>query len=194
MWTCIPTPAPPPTPGRHLSLYRHLQLESRVALPPHSHHTPTTLPPHSHHTHISNVYRVRRDTCFSATPLVSTTIAERWFTLPNAIGLAPIPLTCALVFAGLTGFFTRPTETLYRYAWVPFTGAVIIGVMAAIGLFYSLYPYVVIDELTIWEAASATSSRQFVLVGVVITIPAIIGYSIYVYRIFAVKATDLDYG
>jgi cytochrome d ubiquinol oxidase subunit II len=129
----------------------------------------------------------------AATPLVSATIAARWFSLPNAIGLAPIPLTCVLIFVGLAAFFTRLPETIYRYAWVPFTGAFIIGVMAAIGLFYSVYPYVVIDELTIWEVASATSSLKFVLVGVVITVPAIIGYSVYVYRIFGGKATDLDY-
>jgi len=130
----------------------------------------------------------------AATSLVSTTIAERWFTLPNAIGLAPIPITCALIFIALAWFFTRTPESIYRYSWLPFTGAAAIGLMASIGFFYSVYPYVVIDELTIWETASATSSLKFVLVGVVIVIPAIIGYSIYVYRVFSGKATDLDYG
>lgn len=129
-----------------------------------------------------------------ATPLVSETIAERWFTLPNLIGLAPIPISCALVFVAIAAFLTRSNETIDSYPWVPFTGAAIIGVMAAIGLGYSLYPYVVIDELTIWETASATSSLKFVLVGVVITVPAIIGYSIFVYRIFSGKASDLEYG
>lgn len=130
----------------------------------------------------------------AATSLVSTTIAERWFTLPNAIGLAPIPITCTLIFIALAWFFTRTRESIYRYPWLPFTGAAAIGLMASIGFFYSVYPYVVIDELTIWETASATSSLKFVLVGVVIVIPAIIGYSIYVYRVFSGKATDLDYG
>jgi len=65
--------------------------------------------------------------------------------------------------------------------------------MSAFGLGYSLYPYIVIDELTIWETASATSSLEFVLVGVVITLPVIIGYTIFVYRIFSGKATSLDY-
>lgn len=129
-----------------------------------------------------------------ATPLVSETIAKRWFSLPNFIGLMPIPISCVLVFIILTAFFDRPMETIERYSWIPFAGAVIIGLMASIGLGYSLYPYVVIDELTIWETASATSSLKFVLVGVLITVPAIIGYSIYVYRIFAGKIGDLEYG
>ena len=129
-----------------------------------------------------------------ATPLVSTTIAARWFTLPNALLLAPIPITCALVFAGLIGFLNRPRETLDRRCWLPFAGGALVGLMAAIGLAYSLFPYIVLDELTIWETASATSSLQFVLVGVVITVPAIIAYSIFVYRTFGGKTVDLDYG
>ncbi|MDY6943483.1 MAG: cytochrome d ubiquinol oxidase subunit II [Pseudomonadota bacterium] len=128
-----------------------------------------------------------------ATPLVSATIAARWFTLPNAIGLSPIPISCVLVFGALIGFFSRSRQTLYRYAWMPFAGTVVIGLMAAIGLAYSLYPYIVIDELTIWETASATNSLLFVLVGVAVSVPAIIGYSIFVYRTFAGKTGDLEY-
>ena len=67
-------------------------------------------------------------------------------------------------------------------------------VMAALGLAYSLYPYIVLDRLTIWEAAAATSSLKFVFVGVAIVLPFTIGYTIFVYRIFHGKATGLSYG
>jgi len=40
-------------------------------------------------------------------------------------------------------------------------------VLAALGLAYSLYPYVVLDRLTVWEAAAASGSLKFVLVGLV---------------------------
>ena len=128
-----------------------------------------------------------------ATPLVSESIASRWFTLPNAIGLMPIPLSCALIFLGM-GWLINKTEVIKSgYQWLPFAGIAVIGIISAFGLGYSIYPYVVIDELTIWETASATSSLQIVLVGVLITLPAIIGYTIFVYRTFSGKATDLDY-
>jgi cytochrome d ubiquinol oxidase subunit II len=67
-------------------------------------------------------------------------------------------------------------------------------VLAAIGLAYSLYPYVVLDRLTIAEAAADPSSLKFVFVGVAIVLPFTIAYTIFVYRIFHGKATGLSYG
>ena len=73
-------------------------------------------------------------------------------------------------------------------------GTVLLCVLAATGLAYSLYPYIVLDRLTIWEAAAAPSSLMFVFVGVAIVLPFTIGYTIFVYRIFHGKATGLSYG
>ena len=65
--------------------------------------------------------------------------------------------------------------------------------MSCIGLAYSIYPYIVLDQLTIWQAASATESLQFVLVGVLITLPSILAYTFFVYRIFVGIAEVLTY-
>ena len=75
-----------------------------------------------------------------------------------------------------------------------FAATVLILILATLGLAYSIYPYVVIDRLNVWEAASATSSLLILLVGLLITLPAIIGYTIFAYRIFWGKATELTYG
>ncbi|MFA7554662.1 MAG: cytochrome d ubiquinol oxidase subunit II [Spongiibacteraceae bacterium] len=127
-----------------------------------------------------------------ATPLVSEVIAQRWFTLPNAIGLLPIPLSCVLVFAAMTWLMGKP-DLLHSYGWLIFAGLVLLCIMAALGLAFSIFPYIIINQLDIWEAAAATDSLMFVLYGVVITLPAIIVYNIFVYRIFHGKATDLSY-
>jgi cytochrome d ubiquinol oxidase subunit II len=66
----------------------------------------------------------------------------------------------------------------------------VICLMAAIGLAYSIYPDIVIGRLTLWEAAAATESLQFIFWG---TLPAILGYTVYVHRVFAGKATELSY-
>jgi cytochrome d ubiquinol oxidase subunit II len=71
---------------------------------------------------------------------------------------------------------------------------VIVFVLAFFGLAYSLYPYIVIDRLNVWEAASATGSLGVLLVGVAITLPAIVGYTIFMYRVFWGKARELSYG
>ena len=65
--------------------------------------------------------------------------------------------------------------------------------LAFAGLAYSLFPYLIIDEITIWEAASATNSLQFILWGVLITLPAILGYTVFAYRVFWGKTRELSY-
>lgn len=128
-----------------------------------------------------------------ATPIVSQSIADKWFVLPNAIGLMPIPLSCMVVYAGLLWILRRPDLLARGYAWTVFAGLVLICLMASLGLAYSLFPYIVIDQLTIWEAAAATESLQLIFYGVAITLPAIIGYTIFIYKIFHGKASELSY-
>ncbi len=128
-----------------------------------------------------------------ATPLVSSVIAERWFVLPNAIGLLPIPLSCVLVFAGMVWLLGKPHHLRGGYAWLLFAGLVVLCVMASLGLAYSIFPDIIIGEMDIWEAAAASDSLLFMLWGVLITLPAIIAYSIFVYRVFHGKATSLSY-
>lgn len=128
-----------------------------------------------------------------ATPVVSDEIAARWFTLPSAIGLLPIPLSCMLAFAGI-GWLLRRVDLLEAdYGWLVFLGLVVICLMAAIGLAYSIYPDIVIGRMTLWEAAAATSSLWFVFWGVAFTLPMIAVYTVFVYRVFSGKATVLSY-
>jgi cytochrome d ubiquinol oxidase subunit II len=129
-----------------------------------------------------------------STPLVSETIADAWFSLPNFIGLMPIPVATLVAFAAVYWVLHRRNVALAGYAWIVLGGTVLICVMAALGLAYSLYPYIVLDRLTIWQAAAAPSSLKFVFVGVAIVLPFTIAYTIFVYRVFHGKATGLSYG
>jgi cytochrome d ubiquinol oxidase subunit II len=129
-----------------------------------------------------------------STPLVSETIAEAWFSLPNFIGLMPIPLATLVAFGAVYWVLQRRNVALAGYAWIVLGGTVLMCVLAALGLAYSLYPYIVLDRLTIAEAAAAPSSLMFVFVGVAIVLPFTIGYTIFVYRVFHGKATGLSYG
>jgi len=129
-----------------------------------------------------------------ATPLVSRTIAERWFSLPSFIGLLPIPLATLCAFGAVYYVLHRPRVAAAGYAWLVLGGTVLMCVMAALGLAYSLYPYVVLDRLTVWDAAAAPSSLRFVFVGVALVLPFTAAYTVFVYRVFRGKATSLGYG
>ena len=137
-----------------------------------------------------------------ATPLVSARIYDKWFTLPALIALLPIPLATLGLFALAWVFLGRLHQDaasanargLDRWAWAPFACAVAIFLLAFFGLAYSLYPYLVIDRLDIFQAASARDSLRIILFGTLITLPAIIGYTAYAYRVFWGKARVLHYG
>jgi cytochrome d ubiquinol oxidase subunit II len=120
-----------------------------------------------------------------ATPLVSETVSAKWFDFPRTLGLMLLP--AATLVAG--AWLWRSTRRGARRAdYAPFTAAVAIFALAFLGLAYSLYPYVVIDRLTIWEAAAHPSALKALLLGAGIVLPFIVGYTILSYRIFGGKA------
>jgi cytochrome d ubiquinol oxidase subunit II len=129
-----------------------------------------------------------------ATPLVSPTIFDKWFAMPQFIGLLPIPVACAAAF--FAAFHVTGREDVVRagYGWVVFASTVLIFVLAFLGLAYSIYPYIVIEKLTVWQAASAHESLVVIFVGVAITLPAIIVYTVFMYRVFWGRASELSYG
>jgi cytochrome d ubiquinol oxidase subunit II len=128
-----------------------------------------------------------------ATPWVSDTVREKWFTLPAFIALMPIPVA-TLVALGAVRLLLDSPQVLGRWCWAPFAGVVAVFVLGGIGLAYSLFPYVVMDTLTIWDAASAPESLAVILIGCAITVPAIAGYTVFSYRVFRGKAQPLSYG
>lgn len=123
-----------------------------------------------------------------ATPLVSETVRDKWFDFPRTLALMALPAGC--LWAGFivwrsTGRLARG-ET--RRDWQPFAAAVAIFAISFLGLAYSLFPYVVMDKLTIWDAAAHPSALKVMLVGVSIVLPFIVAYTVVSYRIFRGKA------
>ena len=84
-------------------------------------------------------------------------------------------------------------DALVLKNYLPFTLLIVVFVLGFLGLAYSLYPYVVIDRLTIWQAASSPAALKVILIGVCISLPAIAAYTAVSYRVFRGKATDLRY-
>ena len=127
-----------------------------------------------------------------ATPWVSPTVRERWFALPEIIALMAIPLmTGASLVAVLAVLRTR--QVLGALCWLPFVLLILVFVLGFLGLAYSIYPYVVLDQLTLWQAANSTAALKVILVGTCISVPAIAGYTIFSYRVFRGKTGELKY-
>lgn len=127
-----------------------------------------------------------------ASPWLNATVRARWFDLPGAIALAPLPLMALLAMAALRGLLNSH-RVLGKLCWAPLALMVVVLSLSFFGLSYSLYPFVVVDQLTIWEAAAADESLRFLLVGAAVTLPVILAYSLFAYRVFWGKADALVY-
>jgi cytochrome d ubiquinol oxidase subunit II len=128
-----------------------------------------------------------------ATPWISATVRERWFELPAIIALLAIPLTTAIALVTTRLVLDQPIVRK-ELCWLPFVLLIAVFVFGFLGLAYSIYPFVVIDQLTIWQAASSPAALKVILIGVCISVPAIAAYTVFSYRVFWGKATELRYG
>jgi cytochrome d ubiquinol oxidase subunit II len=129
-----------------------------------------------------------------ATPFASAGIMEKWFAWPRLLLLSPLPLLTAAAFAGILLSVRGQQRGASNREWLPFVLSVWIFVFAFAGLAYSLFPYLVVDRMTIWQAAAARESLMFVFVGTCVVLPMIVGYTVFSYRVFWGKARALTYG
>lgn len=131
------------------------------------------------------------------TPLVSPRIFEKWFSFPNLMLLLPIPLVTVALFwvmaRSLARLPTRLAQGNQYGAAVPFASTVGVFLLAFYGLAYSLFPWLVVDRLTIWQAASSPEALLVIFYGVVVVLPVIVGYTVFAYRVFWGKTTALHY-
>lgn len=115
------------------------------------------------------------------TPLAIPRIWDRWFSWPNIALLSPVPVLTAL--AAWRCWWGLET----RHDTVPFVSAIALFLLGFLGLAISNLPYLVPPSLTIWQTAAHPSSQLFMLVGVLLLLPIILGYTVFVYYTFRGK-------
>jgi len=115
------------------------------------------------------------------TPVAHPLIAERWFTLPNVVWFAPVPLlvlVCAILLLRSLRRDTHAKPFLYTL------GLVFLGYS---GLAISVWPNIVPPSISIWAAAAPPQSQGFALVGALFVIPFILMYTVWSYYVFGGK-------
>ncbi|MCE9522771.1 MAG: cytochrome d ubiquinol oxidase subunit II, partial [Alphaproteobacteria bacterium] len=122
-----------------------------------------------------------------ATPFLQAQYYARWFSWPQIALTAPVPLLVAIV--GVMLFVTLRAKREVA----PFLLSLTLFALTFAGLGVSLYPYIVPDTITIWDAAAPASSLLFMLVGAGVMIPIILAYTAYAYWIFRGKVRDEGY-
>lgn len=115
------------------------------------------------------------------TPLEFERIANRWFAWPNIAWLSPVPIITAVLAVACWRGIVGPRPALAFYS------AVGLFIISFIGLAISTLPYLVPPSVTLWQAAASPDSQLFLVVGTVILVPFIVGYTVFVYYTFRGK-------
>ncbi len=116
-----------------------------------------------------------------ATPLLTIQYAQRWFSWPAIVLTAPVPLAVIAVTVLLMKNLAEK-----RDGW-PFALSLLLFLLSYAGLGISMYPYIVPQSITIWQAAAPERSQLFMLVGVAVLIPLILAYTGWAYWVFRGK-------
>jgi cytochrome d ubiquinol oxidase subunit II len=114
-------------------------------------------------------------------PFLSSQIMVRWFQSGNFLWLSPVPILALVNAVVLWRAVMRRAEV------VPFMAAISFFVLGFIGLLVGMWPYLLPPTLTLWDAAAPPSSQMFVLVGMTMLLPIILGYVWWSYRVFRGK-------
>lgn len=115
------------------------------------------------------------------TPLAHPAIAHRWFTLPNLLFFAPVPVLIVL------GFFAKLHALAHKHTVTPFIITLMVIFVGYSGLAISLWPHIIPPSISLWEAAAPPQSQLFSLVGALFILPFILVYTAWSYYVFRGK-------
>jgi cytochrome d ubiquinol oxidase subunit II len=120
------------------------------------------------------------------TPFLQANYRQNWFSWPRFLLVSPVPALVALAaFALIRGVAQRREKS-------PFFATQALFVLGFAGLGVSFYPFIVPNSVTIGAAAAPDNSLGFLLVGAVVLMPVILGYTAYAYAVFRGK-TPMDH-
>jgi cytochrome d ubiquinol oxidase subunit II len=97
--------------------------------------------------------------------------------------LHPIALSCLLGLFGIAAGALAVLAERVRAAILLILG-LFLFVVGISGLAWIVFPNIVPFSVSLWDAASSSTSQEFVLMGAIIVTPVVLGYSAFAYWIF----------
>ncbi len=122
-------------------------------------------------------------------PFLDSHVMARWFEGDRFLWLSPVPLLVLLATFALWRAIPRDDRDAR-----PFVLSLSLFLLGFAGLLLGMWPYIVPPALTIWDAAAPPATQGFALAGLVVLLPAILGYTWWSYSVFKGKvAADAGY-
>jgi cytochrome d ubiquinol oxidase subunit II len=100
---------------------------------------------------------------------------------------APVPVVTAIIALAMLRAIRGDSHS------APFWLALGLFFLGMSGLGVTIWPNVVPPSITIWDAAAPQRSQEFMLVGVALTLPLIIAYTVWAYWVFRGKVGEEGY-
>lgn len=120
------------------------------------------------------------------TPIFSETARERLFTAPLVYVFALIPLLgTLLIFLLLRSLYLKQERS-------PFIWTLLLFLVSFIGLGLVIFPYIIPNKITIYQAAASPASLVFMIIFIGFLIPIMLAYNIYQYVVFRGKVAILE--
>ena len=115
------------------------------------------------------------------TPLALPPVSARWFTWPNTLFLAPLPIVAALAWVTAWRAFWGKRD------WLPFVATIVLLLSALAGLGVSVWPWAIPGVMTIWQAASMHRTQVIVAGAILAILPIVLSYVVFSYWVFRGK-------
>lgn len=128
----------------------------------------------------------------AATPLLKVVYYTRWLEAPGIFYAAPVPVLVALLTLLLWRALRR-ARSGGGGDGTPFVLTLGLFALTFVGLGISMWPYVIPDSVTIWDAATEPRSQVFMLIGIAVMLPIILAYTGYAYWVFRGKVRGGGY-
>ncbi|MCA0325708.1 MAG: cytochrome d ubiquinol oxidase subunit II [Proteobacteria bacterium] len=127
-------------------------------------------------------------------PQLDERVMLRWFDGWNLLYLSPVPVLTLLAAVNLWRDAALPPHGPRPHDARPLLWTLALFVLGFVGLLLGMWPFIVPPGLTLWDAASPPSSQGFLLAGLVVLLPLILGYTAWSYSVFRGKvAADAGY-
>lgn len=114
--------------------------------------------------------------------LANAGIFYKWSNIAHlglAVSVWVLMLCC---FVSIEMVLARLPGQLQRFNWLPFVLCMVLFVLMLCGLGYSLFPYLILDDMTLWDSAGAIGSMRLVLAGAVVGGPVVLVFNVLTYR------------
>lgn len=113
--------------------------------------------------------------------LANSGVFLKWGEASNWWRTASLWVVLLVCFVSLEMMLQRLVHQSLRITLVPFVLVVLMFLAMLGGVFYSFFPYLVLDNITIWDAAASTPSLRLVLTMAALLIPVAIIFNVWVY-------------